>query len=55
VFRHCSRKRAPWYIIPSDKKWYRNVAISQIIIDALDGLKMKYPNSKFDVSKMKVS
>jgi PPK2 family polyphosphate:nucleotide phosphotransferase len=26
VFRHCSRKRAPWYIIPSDKKWYRNVA-----------------------------
>lgn len=54
VFRHCSQKHAPWYIIPANKKWYRNVAISQIIIDALDGLKMKYPKPNFDVSKMKV-
>jgi PPK2 family polyphosphate:nucleotide phosphotransferase len=54
VFRHCSRKQAPWYLIPSNKKWYRNVAISQIIIDALDALDMKYPKPQFDVSKMKV-
>lgn len=54
VFRHCSRKQAPWYIIPSNKKWYRNVAISQIIIDALEALDMKYPKPQFDVSKMKV-
>ena len=54
VFRHCSRKRAPWFIIPSNKKWYRNVAISQIIIDALDGLKMKYPKPQTDISKMRV-
>ena len=54
VFRQCSRKHAPWYIIPSNKKWYRNVAISQIIVDALAGLQMKYPKSQFDVSKMKV-
>lgn len=54
VFRHCSRKHAPWFIIPANKKWYRNVAISQILIEALDGLEMKYPKPKFDVSKMKV-
>jgi PPK2 family polyphosphate:nucleotide phosphotransferase len=54
AFRHCSRKHAPWYIIPSNKKWYRNVAISQIIIEALDGLKMKYPKPQLDVSRMKV-
>jgi PPK2 family polyphosphate:nucleotide phosphotransferase len=54
VFRQCSTKHAPWFIIPSNTKWYRNVAISQIIIEALDGLKMKYPKSQFDVSKMKV-
>jgi len=54
VFRHCSRKHAPWYIIPANKKWYRNVAISQVIIEALDRLEMKYPKPNFDVSKMKV-
>jgi PPK2 family polyphosphate:nucleotide phosphotransferase len=54
VFRHCSKKHAPWYIIPANKKWYRNVAISQILIEAVKGLKMKYPKSKFDLSKMKV-
>jgi len=54
VFRHCSRKHAPWYIIPANKKWYRNVVISQVIIEALDRLEMKYPKPNFDVSKMKV-
>lgn len=54
VFRHCSKKRAPWYIIPANKKWYRNVAISEILIKTLDGLKMEYPKPKFDVTKVKV-
>jgi PPK2 family polyphosphate:nucleotide phosphotransferase len=54
VFRHCSRKHAPWYIIPANKKWYRNVAISEVIIEALNELEMKYPKPNFDVSKMKV-
>jgi len=54
VFRHCSRKHAPWFIIPANKKWYRNVAISQILIEALDGLEMKYPKPNSDVSKMNV-
>ena len=34
---------APWYIIPANRKWYRNLAVSQIIINALEGLKMAYP------------
>jgi PPK2 family polyphosphate:nucleotide phosphotransferase len=54
VFRHCSSKHAPWYVIPANKKWYRNVAISAILVDTLQSLKMKYPKSEFDVSKMKV-
>jgi polyphosphate kinase 2 (PPK2 family) len=54
ALRHCSTKHAPWYVIPSNKKWYRNVAICQVLIDTLEELKMKYPKPKFDVSKMKV-
>ncbi len=55
VFRHCSPKRAPWYIIPANKKWYRNVVISQILVDTLSGLKLKYPKAQFDISGLKVS
>jgi PPK2 family polyphosphate:nucleotide phosphotransferase len=47
---HTSRKHAPWYVIPSDQKWYRNVAVSQILVDTMERLKMKYPKASFDVS-----
>ena len=39
----CSTKAAPWYVVPADKKWFRNLAVSQMIVDALSELKMKYP------------
>ena len=38
-----SSEDAPWYVIPADKKWYRDLAISQIIVDTLRRLDMKYP------------
>lgn len=34
---------APWYVIPANRKWYRNLLISQIIVDTLEGLDMEYP------------
>ena len=43
----CSTKYAPWYVIPSDKKWARNLAVSRIIVDKLDSLDMKYPKVKY--------
>jgi PPK2 family polyphosphate:nucleotide phosphotransferase len=49
-----SRKQAPWFVIPSDHKWSRNVAISQIIVDTMQGLKLKYPAATFDPSHIKL-
>ncbi len=43
ALRRCSTKRAPWYVIPSDKKWYRNLAIAEIVLDRLEGLKLQWP------------
>ena len=43
----CSTKRAPWYVIPADKKWARNLAVSRIIADKLESLDMKYPKAKY--------
>jgi len=47
-----SRKHAPWFVIPSDNKWYRNVAISTSIVDLMQSLKLKYPNPTVDSDKV---
>jgi PPK2 family polyphosphate:nucleotide phosphotransferase len=39
----CSTPWAPWYVIPADHKWYRNLAISTTIVQTLEGLDMRYP------------
>jgi PPK2 family polyphosphate:nucleotide phosphotransferase len=43
VFKRCSTEAAPWYIVPANKKWYRNIAISEVILNTLIGLDLKYP------------
>ena len=48
VLEKTSTKHAPWYVIPSNAKWYRNLVIGHVIVDALESLKMEYP--KVDLS-----
>ncbi len=50
IFEATSHKHAPWFIIPSDHKWYRNVAISRIVVEAMKHLNLKYPEPTFDPS-----
>lgn len=40
---HTSTKHAPWYVIPADHKWFARVAIADVIVKTLKGLKLKYP------------
>lgn len=39
----CSTDWAPWYVIPSNRNWFRNLAVAEIVADAMDDLKLKYP------------
>jgi len=48
LLSHTSHKHAPWFVIPSDNKWFRNVAISQILVDTMKGLNLKYPKPTFN-------
>ena len=48
VLEKTSTKHAPWYVVPSNAKWYRNLVISSVIVEALESLKMEYP--KVDLS-----
>jgi PPK2 family polyphosphate:nucleotide phosphotransferase len=50
----CSTKYAPWVVVPSDKKWFRNWVISDVVVRALEGLDMKYPKPAPGIEKMKV-
>ena len=50
----CNTEEAPWYIIPSDKKWYRNLAVSSIIVETLEGLKLRPRKARYDLSNLKV-
>jgi PPK2 family polyphosphate:nucleotide phosphotransferase len=52
VFEKCSPKAAPWYIVPANRKWYRNVLISGTIVKTLESLKMKYPAPAEDLDKI---
>ncbi len=50
VLQKCSTDWAPWYIIPANKKWYRNLVITERIVETLEGLDMKFPKPTSDVS-----
>ncbi len=44
---------APWYIVPSDRHWFRDLVIAEAIVQALGELKMEYPKPSFDVEAAK--
>jgi len=54
VLSKCSTSHAPWFIIPANRKWFRNLAVSQILVEALAALDPQFPEPEFDVSKIKV-
>jgi PPK2 family polyphosphate:nucleotide phosphotransferase len=54
VLSRCSTPQAPWFIIPANKKWFRNFAISQILVEYLSGLDIKFPKPTADLSKIKL-
>jgi len=45
VLDRCSTKVAPWYVIPSDHKWFRNFAVAEVIVRTMESFRMKYPEA----------
>jgi PPK2 family polyphosphate:nucleotide phosphotransferase len=48
-----STKHAPWYVIPSDHKWFRNLAISEIVADTMEEMDLKLPPSQIDIGEIR--
>jgi PPK2 family polyphosphate:nucleotide phosphotransferase len=49
----CSTAVAPWYVLPADRKWYRNWALGSLLVETLDIMDPRYPEPAFDVEEMK--
>jgi PPK2 family polyphosphate:nucleotide phosphotransferase len=49
----CSTKHAPWYAIPSNHKWFRNLAVAQILRATMEDLGMKLPAPTVDLAKIR--
>jgi len=41
---------APWYVVPADRKWYRNLVVATVLVETLEGLAMSYPEPEDDLS-----
>jgi len=50
VLERCSTDVAPWYVVPADRKWYRNWAVSRLVTEALEQMAPQYPPAEFDVA-----
>ncbi len=47
---HTNTAHAPWYVVPSDHKWYRNLVIGELLLTTLRSMKLEWPVADFDVN-----
>jgi PPK2 family polyphosphate:nucleotide phosphotransferase len=53
ALRRCNSEAAPWYVIPADRKWYRNWAVTKLLIAELEGMELDWPSATFDVEEQR--
>ncbi len=49
AIRATTSESAPWYVIPSNHKWFRNLAVSEIAVETMESLKMSWPEPRVDL------
>ncbi|HEY3263254.1 MAG TPA: hypothetical protein VGJ95_23775 [Pseudonocardiaceae bacterium] len=50
ALQRCGTPAAPWYVVPGDRKWYRNWAVARILLETLRELGPRFPEADFDVA-----
>jgi PPK2 family polyphosphate:nucleotide phosphotransferase len=51
ALERCNTAHAPWFVVPSDRKWYRNWAIATLLLEHLAAMKPTWPGADFDVEE----
>jgi len=55
ALRRCSPKHAPWYVVPAETRWFRDLLVTSVLVDLLESLDLRYPKPDFDPAKIRVS
>jgi PPK2 family polyphosphate:nucleotide phosphotransferase len=55
MFARCSTDHAPWYVIPANRKWFRDFAVSQVLIYEFEQLPLRFPAPNFDPKAIKLT
>ncbi|NNG19296.1 polyphosphate kinase 2 family protein [Naumannella sp. ID2617S] len=50
VLTRCSTEHAPWFVVPANRKWYRNWAVTRLLLEHLRALDPQWPAADFDVA-----
>jgi len=53
MFSHCSSKAAPWFIVPSNHKWFRNLVVSRIVVEYLESMDLQLPSPTVDIDMIR--
>jgi PPK2 family polyphosphate:nucleotide phosphotransferase len=53
ALRRCSTAQAPWFVVPADRKWYRNWAVASLLAETLEEMDPTYPRPELDVDALK--
>jgi PPK2 family polyphosphate:nucleotide phosphotransferase len=52
AFERCSTDHAPWYVIPAETHWYRDLLVASVLVETLESMKLDYPEPTFDPKKI---
>ena len=50
----CSKPHAPWYVIPAEKRWFRDWLVTRVLVETLESLAMRYPAATFDPATIEI-
>jgi len=50
----CNTPWAPWYVVPADRKWYRNLTVSEILLDVMESMAPKFPEPAVDPTSFEI-
>jgi hypothetical protein len=51
AIERCNTDAAPWFVVPADRKWYRNWAVTSLLREHLERMDLRWPQADFDVEK----
>jgi len=54
VLTKCTANHAPWYVVPSERRWFRNLLVTQVLVDLMESWNMKFPEPTFDPGQVHI-